>query len=148
MNPCHRSHYVKVPGCRSGTVAHHNNCGQGAIIWHQKFWSPAIPIFSMKDRWQSPAVSGKIQRTPTTELFKDANVFLSSASHIALVNKVLPGLAQETEAGMGSLVSHNKPILTCPPPWASHSMSPCSVKKVLALLTFKEGIRMGSGCPC
>lgn len=147
MNPCHRSHYAKAPCCHSGTVAHHNNYVQGAIIWHQIFWNPATRIFCRQDRWQSPAVSGKIQRTATTELFKDASFSLNSAFHIALVNEMLPGLSQETEAGMGSLVLHNKPMLTCPPPWASHSMSPCSVKKVLALPSFKEGIRVLGWAP-
>lgn len=84
----------------------------------------SFPFSLGNHRWQSPTVKCSLERAATTELLRDANVFLNSAFLIALVNKVLSGLSQRTEARMGSPVSHNKSIPTHPPPWASNSILP------------------------
>lgn len=61
-------------------------------------------------------MSCSLERTATIELLKVANISINTAFLIALVNEVLSGLFQGREAGIVSLVSHSKFILTCPPP--------------------------------
>lgn len=78
----------------------------------------------------------QLERTAMTEPLEDIHVSLNSTFHIAL--GILP-YCQETEAGMGSLVSHNKSVPTCQSPWTSNSIPQYSVKEVLVSTpSFKE----------
>lgn len=102
----------RLPGCHSHLVA---------TIWLQIFWNPIIPIFSRQPHFAISNCQLNFEKTATTELLKDANGSLNNSFLIALVSRVLSGLAQGTQAwmgslvGMGSLGSHHKLILTCYP---------------------------------